>query len=90
MPFLGMDVEAAARYASVLENQAANEVFNVLTSMSGIVQQLMSVWHGEDAARYDQEWAAQRANLSALHGALNDLVAALERGIADQRAASDH
>lgn len=88
MSFLGMDLEAALQHASVLEHQAADEVFTVLTAVSGIVPALMAAWHGEDAQRFEQEWEAHRKDLSLLHGSLTGLVSALHQSIAEQRQAS--
>jgi uncharacterized protein YukE len=89
MSFLGMDLEAAVQHASALEHQAADEVFTVLTTVSGIVPALMSAWQGEDAQRFEQEWEQHRRDLSLLHGSLTGLVASLHQSIADQRRASD-
>jgi hypothetical protein len=84
-----MDLEAVLQHAALLEHQAANEVFTVLTTVSGIVPSLMAVWHGDDANRFEQEWEMHRKDLSLLHGSLTGLVASLQRSVADQRHASD-
>jgi len=88
MSFLGMDLEAVLRHASTLEHQAADEVFTVLTTMTGLVPQLMSVWHGDDAQRFEQEWEAHRSNLSSLHGSLTGLVGSLQASIRQQQETS--
>lgn len=88
MAFLGMDLDAAMQHASALEHHAADEVFTVLTTVSGIVPSLMAAWQGEDAQRFEQEWEQHRKDLSLLHGSLTSLVASLHQSIAEQRQAS--
>jgi uncharacterized protein YukE len=88
MAFLGMDIEAALRHASALEHQAAGEVFNVISAMTGIVPPLMEIWKGEDAQRFEQEWEVHRKDLTLLHGSLSDLVSSLHHSIAEQQQAS--
>lgn len=89
MTFQGMDLESVLRHASSLEHQAAEEVFGVLTTLSGIVPQLMAAWLGEDAERFEQEWETHRKNLTLLHGSLASLVSSLHQSIAQQQEASN-
>jgi len=88
MSKLGMDIEAAEGFARTLENQALNEVSSVLTGMSGLVSELMTVWKGPDATLFEQNWSQQAKNLTLLHGAVNDLLGSLQQAIKDQRTAS--
>lgn len=88
MGYSGMDLEAALQHARTLEVEAANEVFQIIARMTGIMPRLMEVWKGPDAARFEQEWNAHAANLRTLHGSLTDLVGGLNHSISAQRAAS--
>lgn len=88
MSFLGMDLESALNHARRLESNAANEIFNVLATMEGIIPQLMEAWKGEDAERFEREWMGHRSALRTAHGALNELVDSLNASVESQRRAS--
>jgi WXG100 family type VII secretion target len=85
-----MDLEAVARHARSLEMDAAGQIESVLTGMRNLVPQLHDVWHGEDATRFENEWAQHEAQLTALHRALTDVVSSLNHSIAHQHNVSAH
>jgi len=80
-----MDIESVLNHARTLEVNAANELFNVLTRMNNIVPQLMNVWHGEDAARFQQQWEANHQRLTALHGTMQQVAQSVATAAARQR-----
>lgn len=85
MSFAGLDIEAVLNHARTLEVNAANELFNVLTRMNNIVPQLMNVWHGEDATRFQHQWEANRKQLTALHGTMQQVAQSVAGAAARQR-----
>lgn len=90
MSFLGMDIESVLRHARDLEHNAANELFNVITQMQGIMPQLMEVWHGPDAERFSHQWDLHHRMLLSLHGTLNDVAQSVATAAAAQARTSGH
>lgn len=90
MSFSGMDLEHVLRHARTLEIEGANKLFDVITAMQGIMPQLMEAWHGEDAARFNEQWSQHHAVLTRLHSTLGEVASSVSSAAAAQAQASGH
>lgn len=90
MSFSGMDVDAVLKQARTLEHDAANQLFNVITQMQGIIPQLADAWKGPDAERFIQQWEQHHRTLTLLHGTLVDVAGSVQTAIVKQQQASGH
>lgn len=90
MSFSGMDLEHVLRHARTLEVEAAHKLFDVITTMQGIMPQLMEAWHGDDAVRFNEQWSQHHAALTRLHGTLGEVASSVAKAAAAQAQASGH
>lgn len=90
MSFAGMDLDAVLKHARALEVGAANEIFNVLTAMQAIMPQLMDAWKGEDAIKFNADWAHHHTMLTQLHGTLTGIAESVAAAARTQAETSGH
>lgn len=86
--FMGMDPEVMRGVAHRLQGQAA-QLDGVIATVQRTVDEAAAVWAGHDAQAFYGWWTSQhRPALQAAHRALVDVVAAIERNIAEQERVS--
>ena len=88
MSFDGMDVDQLQGLAKQV-NSDAQALYNLVTSLNGVIGGLTSLWNGPVAATFEQDWQSKnRPALLAAHNTLTDLHAHLIANINQQVSAS--
>lgn len=88
MSFDGMDVDQLRALAKRIESDA-QALYNLVTSLNGVVGVLSLIWHGPVAVTFEQEWESKnRPALLAAYNILNNLHTHLVDNIDQQTSAS--
>jgi uncharacterized protein YukE len=88
MSFEGMDVDQLRALAKRIESDA-QALYNLVTSLNGIVGVLSLIWHGPVAVTFELEWESKnRPALLAAYNILNNLHTHLVDNIDQQTSAS--
>lgn len=88
MSFEGMDVGQLQGLARQIDS-AAQALYNLVTSINGVVGELVILWHGPMTAAFEQDWQSKnRPALLAAHSTLTNLHGYLVSNINQQQSAS--
>ncbi len=88
MSFEGMDVDQLRALAKRIESDA-QALYNLVTSLNGVVGVLSLIWHGPVAVTFELEWRSKnRPALLAAYNILNNLHTHLADNIGQQTSAS--
>lgn len=88
MSFEGMDVDQLQGLAKQIDSDA-QALYNVVTSLTGVVGTLTLLWNGPVAATFEQDWQSKnRPALLAAHNILTNLHTHLVNNISQQTSAS--
>jgi uncharacterized protein YukE len=88
MSFEGMDVDQLQGLAKQIDSDA-QALYNLVTSLTGVVDTLTLLWNGPMAATFEQDWQSKnRPTLLAAHNTLRDLHTYLVSNISQQTSAS--
>lgn len=86
--FLGMDPAAVDAKAKQLQAKS-NEIEQIQTQLSSLIDGLQSVWHGADMKKFQEQYTGQfRPQLTALANGLEQLSQSARQQAQQQRATS--